>query len=66
MTQKVALDLETIEEVFGKAQMAQAEINTLIENSDELDYQDFDEVMYNLEMIQRRVDPAIWKDYSSE
>lgn len=61
MSQKIALREDNVQEVFERASAAQAQINGIVKNSD-LDYQDFDDVIYHLEMIQRRTDPCSWRD----
>lgn len=61
MSDKVALREDDIQEVFERASHAQAQINGLVKNT-ELEHEDFDDIIYNLEMIQRRVDPCHWRD----
>ncbi len=61
-SERVSLQKQNVQEVFERAQQAQAQINTLVETS-ELEHQDFDDIIFHLEMIQRRSDPAQWKDY---
>lgn len=59
----MGLSNEEAEEVYEKASAAQAEVNSIVQGDNDLDYSHFDEVIYHLEIIQRRTDPAQWKEY---
>lgn len=66
MADQIAFREDNIEEVFQRAQDSRAKINGIIKQCDNLDYQDFDDIFYNLQMIERRTDPAQWRDYDEE
>lgn len=59
----MGLTNEEAEEVFKKACDAEAIIHGLLKADNELDYDDLGEAIYELEIIQRRTDPAQWKEY---